>query len=336
MNGVSERLRASVLLSAGVGMAPGGQVNTLQGERGRKGACNNGRKPLQGSLLKAKKVDIKNQCPPELCGRHTHIHGCKRQQQNQDRERERGEREEKEKDKGNGKVRHSQKRKAKRERETERKKRKRKNKNISSPPPSCASSGFCHNVSVEDGGDGFPLSPSCRVTRNEACARDQERSRCDLDAPARLQDGVPYPQKLSPQKRLGCILTPYTGAICLLHMPAGSKIGTPNGTLVYTWTKTCGPIPGGFNLTHAHMLAAYPIARLGLAVSRQERPTSAPAEGRKHREETGFPIWVWVKIKPPGIGPQGLVLSSICQGSILVPIFDPRPNVHIGCGSKNR
>ena len=27
--------------------------------------------------------------------------------------------------------------------------------------------------------------------------------------------------------------------------------------------------------------------------------------------------WVWVKIKPPGIGPQVLVLGSIYQGSIL-------------------
>ena len=35
-----------------------------------------------------------------------------------------------------------------------------------------------------------------------------------------------------------------------------------------------------------------------------------------------FSIWVWVKIKPPGIGPQVLVHASIYQGSILgFPVF---------------
>ena len=34
---------------------------------------------------------------------------------------------------------------------------------------------------------------------------------------------------------------------------------------------------------------------------------------------------VWVKIKPPGIGPQDLVHVSIYQGSFWVPIFDPHP-----------
>ena len=32
-------------------------------------------------------------------------------------------------------------------------------------------------------------------------------------------------------------------------------------------------------------------------------------------------IWVWVKIEPPGIGPQVVVHVSICQGSIWVPIL---------------
>ena len=31
--------------------------------------------------------------------------------------------------------------------------------------------------------------------------------------------------------------------------------------------------------------------------------------------------WVWVKIKPPGCGPQVLVLGSIYQGSILAAHF---------------
>ena len=34
--------------------------------------------------------------------------------------------------------------------------------------------------------------------------------------------------------------------------------------------------------------------------------------------------WVWVKIKPPGIGPQVLVFGSIYQGKPFgAPIFDP-------------
>ena len=36
----------------------------------------------------------------------------------------------------------------------------------------------------------------------------------------------------------------------------------------------------------------------------------------------GF-TWVWVRIKPPGHGPQVLVHVSTYQGSIWVPIFDP-------------
>ena len=36
-----------------------------------------------------------------------------------------------------------------------------------------------------------------------------------------------------------------------------------------------------------------------------------------------IPIWVWVKIRPPGIGPQVLVHVSTYQGPFGVPIFDP-------------
>ena len=37
----------------------------------------------------------------------------------------------------------------------------------------------------------------------------------------------------------------------------GSKTGTQNATLVNeTWTKTCGPIPGGLILTHTHIFPA--------------------------------------------------------------------------------
>ena len=42
-------------------------------------------------------------------------------------------------------------------------------------------------------------------------------------------------------------------------------------------------------------------------------------------------IWVWVKIKQPGIGPQVLVYVSICQGFIFSTDFDPQP---YSCGSK--
>ena len=36
-------------------------------------------------------------------------------------------------------------------------------------------------------------------------------------------------------------------------------------------------------------------------------------------------MWLWVKIKPPGIGPQVLVLGSIYQGNPFwwYPVFDP-------------
>ena len=38
--------------------------------------------------------------------------------------------------------------------------------------------------------------------------------------------------------------------------------------------------------------------------------------------------WLWVKVKPPGIGPQVLVVVSICQGNLFCgyPIFDPQLN----------
>ena len=40
-----------------------------------------------------------------------------------------------------------------------------------------------------------------------------------------------------------------------------------------------------------------------------------------------FLIWVWVKVKPPGIGPQVLVHVSIYQGKPFwgYHIFDPQP-----------
>ena len=34
-----------------------------------------------------------------------------------------------------------------------------------------------------------------------------------------------------------------------------------------------------------------------------------------------IPTWVWVKLKPPGIGPQVSVLGSIYQGFILGTYF---------------
>ena len=41
-------------------------------------------------------------------------------------------------------------------------------------------------------------------------------------------------------------------------------------------------------------------------------------------------ILVWVKIRPPGIGPQVLVFGSIYQGNpFWVPIFDPQPYGHV-------
>ena len=42
-------------------------------------------------------------------------------------------------------------------------------------------------------------------------------------------------------------------------------------------------------------------------------------------------MWVWVKIKPPGIGPQVLVHVCIYQGVFFgVPIFDPQPCSLVG------
>ena len=42
-------------------------------------------------------------------------------------------------------------------------------------------------------------------------------------------------------------------------------------------------------------------------------------EGLEANAETERPrgMWVWVKIKPPGIGPQVLVQGSMYHGSIL-------------------
>ena len=40
----------------------------------------------------------------------------------------------------------------------------------------------------------------------------------------------------------------------------------------------------------------------------------------------GFALWVWVKVKPAGYGPQTVVHVSIYQGKPFgVPIFDPQP-----------
>ena len=41
---------------------------------------------------------------------------------------------------------------------------------------------------------------------------------------------------------------------------------------------------------------------------------------------TLLPTWVWVKIKPPGIGPQVLVLGSIYQALFWVQVFEPQPH----------
>ena len=48
-------------------------------------------------------------------------------------------------------------------------------------------------------------------------------------------------------------------------------------------------------------------------------------------------IWVWVKIQPPGIGPQVLVHVSIDQGKpFWGPIFDPQPSGQFGAGARWR
>ena len=45
----------------------------------------------------------------------------------------------------------------------------------------------------------------------------------------------------------------------------------------------------------------------------------------EHLKSPGL-IWAWVKIKPPGYGPQVLVFGSIYQGKpFWVPVFDPQP-----------
>ena len=42
--------------------------------------------------------------------------------------------------------------------------------------------------------------------------------------------------------------------------------------------------------------------------------------------EDMFSTWVWVKINPPGIGPQVLVHVATYLGLFWVPIFDPQPH----------
>ena len=48
---------------------------------------------------------------------------------------------------------------------------------------------------------------------------------------------------------------------------------------------------------------------------------SKQPKGVPSKNDRPIAIWVWVKIRPPGIGPQILVFSSIYQGSILGAYF---------------
>ena len=45
---------------------------------------------------------------------------------------------------------------------------------------------------------------------------------------------------------------------------------------------------------------------------------------RSHLQRTSK--WVWVKIRPLGIGPQVLAHVSIYRVPVWVPIFDPQPS----------
>ena len=45
----------------------------------------------------------------------------------------------------------------------------------------------------------------------------------------------------------------------------------------------------------------------------------------RRQEGQGLSKWVWIKIQPPGIGPQILVMASICV-PFWEPVFDPQPN----------
>ena len=59
-------------------------------------------------------------------------------------------------------------------------------------------------------------------------------------------------------------------------------------------------------------------------IKAMEATVSSKLVTKKEPEEK----WVWVKIKPPGIGPQELVLGSIYQGKPfgVTLLFEPQPN----------
>ena len=87
--------------------------------------------------------------------------------------------------------------------------------------------------------------------------------------------------------------------------------------------------PRGGDLMKPVLLAMGEVKDAGL----NQRPSSADGlafyrlgQGSKRlRTYLQIMIWVWVKIKPPGVGPQVLVHVSTYQGSFWAPIFDPLP-----------
>ena len=61
----------------------------------------------------------------------------------------------------------------------------------------------------------------------------------------------------------------------------------------------------------------------------QESKGLKPKARKPWKSGGGTILFVWVKIKPPGYGPQVLVMGSIYQGNPFwgYPIFDPQPLV---------
>ena len=54
-----------------------------------------------------------------------------------------------------------------------------------------------------------------------------------------------------------------------------------------TWTKTCGPIPGGFILTHTHMVRSFPLAEVLILDDSGSMNTAAKPPSQRTLFEAG-------------------------------------------------
>ena len=119
---------------------------------------------------------------------------------------------------------------------------------------------------------------------------------------------------------------------------SSSKLGpNPQGAIVFMGARTSlgFAVPGGLPRRSLGEFADVPREARGR--SDHQRPGQGPTAQRQEGANSASAFsdsvspfffffspefkWVWVKMKPPGFGPQVLVHVSICKGSILGTCF---------------